>query len=93
LWSRRVPDLRSGMFSSDKRERLRAALNDRFPTPANSYLWVRDFDDDTVVFELEGGYQNPGTFSLKFTVAADSGVPLDAADPTEVNPTTTYVPA
>lgn len=79
----------SGMWNDDLRAKLRTALRERFPQDDGQYLWVRDFDDDVVVFELEG--DNPGCFTLGYTVA-DDDVTLSDDEPTKVEVRTTYEP-
>lgn len=75
--------------ANDTRDALQNALRERF-TGDQTWVWVRDFDDTTVWYELEapdgsGLYQ--ATYSL-----ADSGAATLTGDPVEVTARTTYVP-
>lgn len=80
-----------GLFHDDLRARLRAALTERFPTSGDQWVWIRDFSDDQVIFELDG-YPDPGTFSLGYTLDSDESVVLSADEPVKVEPMTTYEP-
>lgn len=83
----------AGLYNDDKRDRLRAALIDRFGEGQDRWCYVRDFDDDSVVFELYGdAVENPGTFQIAYRIDSDGNADLDAGEPTEVKVTTTYSP-
>jgi len=84
---RRMDDL----FSNDQSRLLNEALEDRFPTMGNGqYVWVLDFTDVEVVFEL-CGFADSGLFMLAYSIA-DGVVVLDPGDPVEVHRVTSYVP-
>lgn len=80
----------AGMWNDELREKLRTALRVRFPQDDGQYLWVRDFNDTELVFELEGT-PGPGCFRLGYTVDGDDIV-LDDGAPTKVEVHTTYEP-
>lgn len=74
-------------------EQVRAAVQSAFPSGASA--WVKDWDDQWVVFELEHedpirGYVN-ADFMASMTIAGDGAVTVDRASAVEV--TTTFVPA
>jgi hypothetical protein len=77
---------------NDTREALQNALRDTYPSPdgMNHWIWVRDFDDTTVWFEVEGG-DDAGIYGQTYT-EADGAVALTGTR-TEVRVVTTYVPA
>lgn len=79
------------LSANDKRERLNTALTDRFAGP-DTYVWIRDFGDDWVVYELEGpdGCVN---YRLGYTVDKADNVTLDPGTPEPVEVRTTYEPA
>jgi len=54
-------------------------------------VWVRDFTDRNVVFELEG-FDDSGCFSLSYSLD-ESGLVVLEGDPQKVAPSTTYIPA
>lgn len=54
------------------------------------WVWVRDFDDSTVWFDLDG--DENGTYAQTYTRDEDGSVAL-TGDRTEVRVVTTYVPA
>lgn len=78
------------LFSSDQRQMLRDALNDRFQPGPDRYIWVVDFTDTHVVFEMSG-FDDSGMFMLAYTIDNDQ-VTLDPGDPVGVTTLTTYVP-
>jgi hypothetical protein len=79
---------------NDTREALQAELRDAYGTPNDAdrsvWVYVRDFDDTTVWFEVEGATDDPGTFGQAYT-STDGAVAL-AGERTEVRVRTTYVP-
>jgi len=80
----------AGMWNDDLRQKFRTALRERFPQDDGHYLWVRDFDDDNVVFKLEGD-PGPGCYLLGYTIDGDD-VTLADGEPTKVDVRTTYEP-
>jgi hypothetical protein len=75
---------------NDTREALTSELGDAYASD-NTWVWVRDFDDTTVWFELDG--PNGGDlYAQAYTQSADGSVAL-TGDRTEVRVVTTYVPA
>lgn len=75
--------------ANETREQLQQALRDLLGGE-KSWVWVRDFDDDTVWFEHETP-DEAGTYGLTYEVADDGAVGLSGS-PVEVRATTTYVP-
>jgi hypothetical protein len=73
---------------NDTREALQTVLRDTYGGE-KVYVWVRDFDDSTVWFEVENG-QDSGVFGQTYS-NADGAVAL-SGDRTEVRVSTTYVP-
>ncbi|UPU15956.1 prohead core protein protease [Stenotrophomonas virus Jojan60] len=69
------------MTANDKREALQAVLNDG----SDKYSWVRDFDENVVYVETEGGL-----FQIEYTSNESGKIVL--GDRTEVRATTKYVP-
>lgn len=80
----------TAMFVSDQRELLRVALLDRFQTGPDQYVWIVDFSDVQVIFELSG-FEESGTFALSYAIV-DEAVVFGPGDPVEVTPSVTYVP-
>lgn len=80
-----------GMFHEDLRSHLRTALMERYPVGPDRWLWVRDFSDDQVIFELDG-FDEPGTYRLGYTTDGQ-GVTLAEGDAEKVEAVTTYVTA
>lgn len=74
--------------ANELREQLQQALRDAYGAD-DVWVWVRDFDDARVWFEMETPDAS-GTYEHSYT-AGDSGVAL-SGDPTEVRAETTYVP-
>jgi hypothetical protein len=58
---------------------------------AATYVWVRDFDDSTVWFEVDGPGSDSGLYAQGYT-ADESGAVALTGDRTEVRVVTTYVP-
>lgn len=75
---------------NDTREALGSELGDAY-ADKNSYVWVRDFDDKTVWFEVDGP-DGSDLYAQPYTQSADGTVAL-TGDRTEVRVVTTYVPA
>src|SRR5690606_16219042 len=69
------------MTANDKREALQAVLN----VGSDKYSWVRDFDENVVYVETEGGL-----FQIEYTSNESGKIVL--GDRTEVRATTKYVP-
>lgn len=76
--------------ANDTREALQTALRDRF-TGDRTYVWVRDFDDSSVWYELETA-DEAGTYQQAYTSSSDGAVALGDGDPIEVRARTEYVP-
>lgn len=74
---------------NDTREALQTVLRDTYGAGERTYVWVRDFDDTTVWFEVENA-DNSGLFAQTYE-QADTTVSL-TGDRTEVRVRTTYVP-
>lgn len=72
---------------NDTREALQTALRDAYAGD-KTYVWVRDFDDSTVWFEVEGEGEDNGIYAQAY---AGDGTTL-SGDRTEVRVQTTYVP-
>lgn len=81
---------------NDTREALQTALRDAYgaaPVDRSVWVYVRDFDDETVWFEVEGsGTSDPGIFGQTYTVADNGAVSL-TGQRIAVRVRTTYVPA
>jgi len=77
--------------AENRREQLRQALNDTYATDEKRWVWVRDFDEDTVWFERDGGDQ-AGTWQQSYTVNDEDTVVSLTGDPVEVRAETRYVP-
>jgi hypothetical protein len=73
---------------NDTREALQTVLRDAYGGD-KVYVWVRDFDETTVWFEIEDG-EDSGVFGQPYT-SSDGAVAL-SGDRTEVRVSTTYVP-
>lgn len=84
---------RRSLTVNDQRERLDAALTDRFGGE-NTYVWVRDFNPDEgwVVYSVEADADGYACYRLGYTVDADDNLTLDTGDPVEVAVTTSYEP-
>ena len=74
--------------ANELREQLQQALRDAYGAE-DVWVWVRDFDDTHVWFEMETA-DSSGTYQHGYT-AGDSGVSLSGG-PIEVRAETTYVP-
>jgi hypothetical protein len=75
---------------NDTREALNSELGDAYAGD-KTWVWVRDFDDTTVWFEIEGP-DGQDLYAQPYTQSADGTVAL-TGDRTEVRVVTTYVPA
>ncbi|NUR90847.1 MAG: hypothetical protein HOY71_42800 [Nonomuraea sp.] len=80
---------------NDTREALQTVLRDaygadRVGQTAGTYVWVRDFDDTHVWFEVDGPNDN-GLYEQTYS-QNDSGAVAMTGDRTEVRVRTTYVP-
>ena len=79
--------------SNDVRDRLVDLVRDAHSSQeedARVWAWVRDFDDTTVWFELEG--ETNGTFAQTYTTGEDGAPSALTGDRTEVRVRTEYVP-
>lgn len=75
--------------ANDTRDALQSVIRDRFGSVDDDapWVWVRDFDDSTVWFEV-----SDTTYQIGYALAGDGSASLDDGDPTEVTARTTYVP-
>jgi hypothetical protein len=78
---------------NDTREALQTLLRDAHATAKDTWLWVRDFDDTTVWFELEGSGAGDAAGIYGQTYTEDDGLVTLTGDRTEVRVVTKYVPA
>lgn len=78
---------------NDTREALQTALRDAYATAKDTWLYVRDFDDSTVWFEVEGSGagDGAGTYGQAYSEADNGAVSLTGSR-IEVRVQTTYVP-
>lgn len=76
------------LYTDDVRQILRAALNARYNPSDRQWVWVRDFTDTNVVYELEG-FQINGTFRLDYSLN-DAAIEF-RGEPVAVAATTKYV--
>lgn len=79
--------------ANDTRERLADLVRDAHSSQeedARVWAWVRDFDDTTVWFELEG--ETNGTFAQTYTTGEDGSPSALTGARTEVRVRTEYVP-
>jgi hypothetical protein len=74
---------------NDTREALQTVLKDTYGGD-KVYVWVRDFDDTTVWFEVESDTDS-GCYGQSYT-QGDAGAVSLTGDRTEVRVSTTYVP-
>lgn len=75
--------------ANDRREQLSGLVKDAHGAE-NTWVWVRDFDDTTVWFEIESA-GDVGTFAQAYETTDDVATAL-LGDRTEVRVETTYVP-
>lgn len=79
---------------NDTREALQTALRDAYgaaPVDRSVWVYVRDFDDTNVWFEVEGsGASDPGIYGQTYT--EDDGVVALTGQRAEVRVATSYVP-
>lgn len=75
--------------ANDTRDALQSVIRDRFGSTDDDapWVWVRDFDETTVWYEV-----SDTTYQIGYSLAADGSASLDDGDPTEVTARTTYVP-
>lgn len=92
LATKNAKALPGGRTFNELRQLLREALDEITDMPeANAWLYVIDFTDEWVVYELEGaGWANPGTFQRDYTV--DDAGSVTFGDETEVEARREYVP-
>lgn len=80
---------------NDTRDALQTALREAYAVQVtngpNTYVWIRDFDDTTVWFEVDGAGDNTGLYGQGYAYA--DGVVTLTGDRAEVRVVTTYVPA
>lgn len=82
---------------NDTREALQTVLKDAYGVErtgqiAATYVWVRDFDDSLVWFEVDGPGSDSGLYQQSYTQADNGAVALSGTR-IEVRVRTTYVPA
>lgn len=77
---------------NDTREALQTALRDAHGTAKDTWVWVRDFDDSTVWFEVEGSGAGDAAGIYGQTYTEDGGVVSLTGDRAEVRVVTNYVP-
>ncbi|AIY17777.1 hypothetical protein GUY44_07110 [Pimelobacter simplex] len=77
---------------NDTRDGLAVALRDAYGGSERTWVWVRDFDDSTVWFEIESEGDENGIYGQPYTQSSSGAVEL-TGDRTEVRIVTTYVPA
>ena len=87
-----VKELPGGRTVNELRQLLREALDEAIDTPAaNAYLYVVDFTDEWLVYELEGsGWSTPGAYQRDYTV--DDAGAVNFGDAVEVEARREYVP-
>ncbi|WGX98732.1 hypothetical protein [Nocardioides sp. L-11A] len=76
---------------NDTRDGLAVALRDAYGSGERTWVWVRDFDDATVWFDVESDDDN-GIYQQGYTQSSSGAVEL-TGERTEVRIVTTYVPA
>ena len=74
--------------ANERRDQLSAAVRAAYASGPDEYAWVRDFDDDVVVFELADQL-----YSQPYTVTDDDLTVTLTGQRTEVRAVTQYVPA
>lgn len=74
---------------NDTREALQTVLKDTYGAD-KTYVWVRDFDETTVWFEVEAP-ENTGIFAQAYAMSDTAGASL-SGDRTEVQVKTQYMP-
>lgn len=75
---------------NDQREALDDVVKAAHKTD-NEWIWLRDFDDTTAWFEIEGG-DNAGTYSQTYTTGDDGLADAMTGERAEVRQVTQYVP-
>lgn len=76
---------------NDTREALNTVLRDAYGSDS-AWVYVRDFDETTVWFDLEGEGDESGIYAQPYTQSDGGAVEL-TGERTEVRVVTTYVPA
>lgn len=76
---------------NDKRDRLYNLLTERFGGGDRTWVWVRDFGDDWVVYEIEDD-SGCTCYRLGYTVDANDDLALSGDTPVEVEVHTSYEP-
>lgn len=80
------------LSNNEKRDQLQYALDERFGGERR-YIWLRDFGDDWIFYELSGAdVSDPGNYTIGYSVDDSDVVTLEDADPVEVIAKVTYVP-
>lgn len=79
------------LSTNDKRDRLYNQITERFGRGEQTWVWVRDFGDDWVVYEVEDA-NGCTCYRLGYTVDASDDLTLSADTPEEVEVTTSYEP-
>ncbi|GEM_PF-1002189 len=75
--------------ANDRREQLQSLVKDEYGGD-DQWPWVRDFDDDTVWFQIDGG-DDGGTYQQGYELTDDVATAL-TGDRVEVRVQTQYVP-
>ncbi len=75
--------------ANDRREQLSTLIRDTY-SAERIYAWVRDFDDTTVWFDIDGGTQ-PGIYAQTYATTGDVATAL-TGQPVEVRIKTSFVP-
>lgn len=75
---------------NDTREALQTLLRDTYGGGDRTYVWVRDFDDTTVWFEIDSE-SDAGMYGQSYSSSDAGGVAL-TGERAEVRVVTTYVP-
>ena len=84
--TRPVQALANGMTYHDQRDLLSDAIKAAFAPGKDEYAWLSDFDDTTVVFEVEADFE--GKQIADYSIDANGVVTIGEASPVK----TQYVP-
>ena len=76
----------------ERREALIDALRNEPGLPANSWLWIEDMREETIVYSLEKAGNPPQFFQRGYAVDADGAVSLSDNAPQEVEKVVEYRP-
>ncbi|CAI9417336.1 hypothetical protein [Nocardioides sp. T2.26MG-1] len=76
---------------NDTREALQTILRDAYGGGDHTWVYVRDFDDSTVWFEIDSPGDDAGIYGQEYSTA-DNGALALTGDRTEVRVQTTFVP-